>query len=320
MPRQQRVGGADHADRQDQRRRERRLDHEQLRHAADVLEDPAPLGDARRDRLEVVLHEHDVGHAAGDLGARAERHRQPGGLHRGDVVDAVADHRGVPAAASQRLHERLLLVGCDAGEDGVRRGHLLQLGRVGRQVGAGHARGVRKARRARDGDHRAGRVARHHLQVDALAAQVRHDVARLRAHLLAQHGQPERDEPGRIGGHGGGAVEVRQRRRVPEHEHARTLALAARHLRGERPGTEHLGGAQHQHLVGERRAGPLPARRERHLGERLLGRAAERRGDRVGRRRADAAGRRHPRQRLRAPPPPGRRTPPPPRPARACRR
>ena len=126
-----------------------------------------------------------------------------------------------------------------------------------------------------------GASPRHDLQVDALLAQVRDHLGRLGAHPLAQHGEAERREAGRRGGHVARARHLGQRRRPAEHEHPRALALAARHLGRERPGAERLGRAEDQHLVVERRARPLPPGRERHLAERRLRRAAERRGDRV---------------------------------------
>ena len=74
---------------------------------------------------------------------------------------------GVAAAAAESLDQRLLLVGltraktaCAAATSSSAAGR--------RQIGAGDGAGVGEPGRARHGRDRARRVARHHLQVDAL--------------------------------------------------------------------------------------------------------------------------------------------------------
>ena len=111
MPRQQRIGGRGGPDRHDQERGEHRLGDEQLRHPLNVAQHLAALGDHRRHRGEVAADQHDVGDAAGHLHAAALRDREPRGLQRRHVVDAVADHRHVAPAVAQRLDDARLSSG-----------------------------------------------------------------------------------------------------------------------------------------------------------------------------------------------------------------
>ena len=71
VTREQRILDGRDPDRDDQERREHRLRDEELRHALDVAEDPAALGDHRRDRREVAVDEHDVGDGLRHLRARS---------------------------------------------------------------------------------------------------------------------------------------------------------------------------------------------------------------------------------------------------------
>ena len=130
LSRQERIGAAGHADRQDQHRREHRLRDEQLGHAPDVAQDLATLLDGGRDRGEVEPDQHEVGDALGDLAARAERDRHLRRLQRGHVVDAVADHRDAPAVPDQRLDEPALLIGLDPREDDAALGSHAEFARL----------------------------------------------------------------------------------------------------------------------------------------------------------------------------------------------
>ena len=158
VARQQRVLGRRDPDRDDQERGEDRLRDEELRHPLDVAEDPPALGDHRRDRREVAVDEHDVGDGLRHLRARALRDREARRLQRGHVVDAVADHRHVAAAAAQRLDDAALALGRDPPDDRERRGErgraptspLGQLAAVERRLAS------RDARVARDRAHRRG--------------------------------------------------------------------------------------------------------------------------------------------------------------------
>ena len=93
-------GGARHADRQDQGGREGGLDHEELGDPADVGEDPPALADARGDGREVPLEQDDVGRAARDRRAVAERDRDLGRFIAGTSLTPS------PTIATKRPRER----------------------------------------------------------------------------------------------------------------------------------------------------------------------------------------------------------------------
>ena len=119
VARQEGEGEARDGDDGDQRRGVDGLRHVEAAEAVDVPGDAPALGDRARQPRELVLQQDDVGDALGDLAARAHRHRHPRLLQRGDVVDAVADHRREPARARERRDQRLLLLGPDPAEDRV---------------------------------------------------------------------------------------------------------------------------------------------------------------------------------------------------------
>ncbi len=76
------------------------LGEEQGGDAGDVADDPAALGDHRRQRREAVVEQHDLRDRAGGLGAGAHRHTDVRVLQRQHVVDAVAGHRDMCGRAT----------------------------------------------------------------------------------------------------------------------------------------------------------------------------------------------------------------------------
>ena len=117
MAGKQRVVGRGDPDRDDHECGEDRFGDEELRHPLDVAEDPAALGDHRRDRGKVAVDEHDVGDGLGHLRSRALRDREARRLQRRDVVDAIPDHRHVTAVTAQRLDDPPLSLRRDATHD-----------------------------------------------------------------------------------------------------------------------------------------------------------------------------------------------------------
>ena len=169
-----------------------------------------PSATASGRRAEVVAHQHHVGHALRDLGARAHRDRHPRGLQGRHVVDSVADHRRVAAAVGERGDECLLLLGLDAAEDRVAHRRLCEPRPVLRQVGAVDHPGVLgQADAACHRRHRRARVAGDQLQVDVLLAHELDGLACIRPEVLLHH--DERPGPQRRRGRGRGVARQRAR-------------------------------------------------------------------------------------------------------------
>ena len=102
LARQEREGEVEDRREEDQEPGVDRLGQVQAAEAVDVARDPPALADRARQHRELVAQQDDVGDALGDLAAGAHRDREVGLLERGDVVDAVADHRRVAAALAER--------------------------------------------------------------------------------------------------------------------------------------------------------------------------------------------------------------------------
>ena len=85
---QRRAGGAEHVAEVARRPHQHVLDG--------VGEDPAALGDAVGEHVEVLLQQDDVGGVLGDVGAGVDRDADVGGVQGERVVDAVAEERRPP--------------------------------------------------------------------------------------------------------------------------------------------------------------------------------------------------------------------------------
>ncbi len=268
VARQQRVLGRGQSDREDQECGERGLGDEELGHALQVTQHLPALGDHRRDRPEVAAHEHDVGDAARDLGAAALRDGESRGLERGDVVDAVADHRDVAPVRGQRLHDPPLVLRCDAPDDHAGAERLEQLGGVLRKRAAVEGRPVgRDACVGCDRAHGLGPVAGEHAQLDPLLEEPGHRVARPGPQPLGEHGEAEH---GRARGRRLVAVDVVQRGRFREREHAAARRRLGVRARGELAEVEQLGRPEHERAAVEHEPAPAATGRERNAQLRRL--------------------------------------------------
>jgi len=125
----------------------------------------------------------------GHLRAGARGDRETGRLERGNVVDAVADHRDVAAGVAQRLNHAPLVLRRDAAEHRVLEHETPQLACVGRQL-RGVERGALDARVTGDRGDSLGTVSREHLQLDALVPEPIDGRPRLRSQALGQENEP----------------------------------------------------------------------------------------------------------------------------------
>ena len=268
VARQEREGDRREPEGRQQHGRVDRLRHEQLRDAVGVADDAPALLDRRRDGGELVGQQHQVADALGHLAAVAHGDRQARLLQGEHVVDAVAAHRHVAAAAGEAGDQALLLLGRHPPEDRGAQRHVGQRLVVVRDVRAGQGGpGAGDAGRQRDGLHRLHAVAADDLEVDALGGEERHRPDRLLAQPLDQQGDADRREPA-------GQVLARQRLRgAGQQHHPAALARVALDGVAQRVGQdhagagEHVGGAEHQRARAvELHGAPLARGRERHLG------------------------------------------------------
>ncbi len=271
MARQEGVLGRRQADRDDQERSKDRLGDEQLRHPLDVAKDAPAFRHHPRHRREVAAHQHDVGDRLRHVGARALCERQSRRLERRHVVDAVTDHRHVPAARGERLDEAALVLRSDPTDHRDRRRKSCQLAALRRQLGSLQRLGHDEPHVARDRGRRARVVSREHLDVDAFGEQERNRLPRIAAQLLG-----EDDEAEHTGGRGACIRVVRKLGRGPrEAQHAEAVSLPARRLLGKAVELEVLGSAEDQRLRAERKPAPPPAREEGDAAGHLLAGAAD---------------------------------------------
>jgi hypothetical protein len=266
MARQQRVGAGAGADREDQERSEGRLGDVQLRHALQVAQRAPAFGDELRHGGEVAGDQHQVGHAARHLRAAALGDRQARALHRGHVVDAIADHRHVAPLLGERLHDRPLALGRDTTDHADSGREPGQLDRIARHLIAAADAAQRYADVARDRRDGRRRVAREHLYLHPFAPQEGDCVLDPRPQLLRDPDQAERLQAGRrnlvrLGGKPGC--------RACEREHAPALRLQGVSVLGERVlEMEALGRAEVEALVRQGHGAPAPTAGERDLRER----------------------------------------------------
>ena len=143
---------------------------------------------------EVVADEHEVGDRARHLRAGALGDRQARLLQRGDVVDAVADHRDVATGVGQRGHDRALALGRDPPDGGRgERPPRADAAGLGRQrLAVERRRRARHAGVARDRADGRGRVAGEHLELDLLGGEERDRLGRVRPQPLGEHHEAER--------------------------------------------------------------------------------------------------------------------------------
>jgi hypothetical protein len=151
-----------------------------------------PWAHELRHRREVAPDEHEVGDALGDLRPAALRDRQPRGLQRRHVVDAVADHRDVTAGIAQRLDDAALVIRRYAADDRRREHPLAQRVRVVGKVGALRRAAHRDADVGGDGGDRLGVVARQDLDLDVLLEEEGDRLADVRAQPLGEDDEPDR--------------------------------------------------------------------------------------------------------------------------------
>ena len=262
VTRQQRVVDRGDPDRDDHERREHRLGDEELRHPLDVAEDPATLGDHRRDRREVAVDEHDVGDGLRHLRARALRDREARRLQRGHVVDAVADHRHVAPVAAQRLDDAALPLRRDAPDDRERRARAGRARRRSSGSAAPSSGGLerRDAGVRRDRAHRRGRRRRRGRRSRRPA---RGGTRSSRASRLAAPRRAPRDRAaaaaaGRRRGRPGTAPSL-----TPKPTTRRPASWFARGDRGELAEREELRRAEHVADAADRLPAPAPAGEER---------------------------------------------------------
>ena len=246
---------------------EHRLGHEELRDALDVAQDLAPLGHDPRHDGEVVAHEHEIRHRARHLRARALRDREPRLLERGDVVDAVADHRHVAPGFLQRIDDGALALGRDPADRGRGQDRLPQRRRFGRQRLA-----VERRRRSREHPRRARSLPpwpAHHRR----APSGRRSRSPKKATVSAAFGRRRSASTTRpsalhvLGERRLRIVDRQRRVERAEREDATARARLGTRPLGERRsrGREALRRAQHQPLVAEVEGAPAAARGERHL-------------------------------------------------------
>ena len=97
----------------------------ELKHLADVVVDLSALFNSVDDGSKVVVREHHVGDALGDVrSGDAHADADICGFDGGRIVDAVAGHCGDHAACLPRLDYSCLMLGLDSRIDGVFRNFL----------------------------------------------------------------------------------------------------------------------------------------------------------------------------------------------------
>ena len=257
----------------------------------DVAGDPPAFGDGFRQPRELVLEQDDVGDAFGHLGPRAHRHRQPRLLERGDVVDAVADHRRVAARFAQRRRPVPSSARARSGRRSCSRcAASASALRVGGQVGPLDRAGVGgHADRAGDRGHGRAGVAGDQLQVDFLLAHEGDRLPRVRAQRLFEHDQRQRRRGAAAAlrrGRRAAARRTRRRRRPAGRSPVSRSSARCRpagRLSAPAP-LEHVGRAHHVAAAADRagRSTSTPRRRAPRRCTRL-GLAGEALGDRLQR-------------------------------------
>jgi hypothetical protein len=282
MSGKQRVGDRRDADREDEERGERRLRDEELRHALEVSQDTATLGDEGGHDLEVAPHEHEVGDAPRHLDAAPLRDREPGRLEAGHVVDAVADHRNVVPVGAQRLDHAPFPVGRDAPDHVVLAQEAPELALVLRELRSvdGPLADVDAGVRGDRGDGLRP-VAREHLEANALRLEERDRVVGVRPEALRQDDDAEELQPSRRRSIHVRAAEGCVRACKPEH------AAAGAHLLVDACGylaeRQELGRPEDVRHATEPERAPAAPRREGRLALRLPRRAMEPLADRAER-------------------------------------
>ena len=221
-------------------------------------------------------HEHEVGDRARHLRARALGDREPRLLERGDVVDAVAEHR---RRTRRRRPARRTTRALSSGEMRPIAG----AARTASSSASGSRRAARRrrapapirrdARVARDRADRRRAVAGEHLERDLLGGEEGDRVGRRSARSRsARTTSAERAQ--RRPGSGGVGRGRRQRRaaaaRAPARGGRRRPRSDARsRSASRRRRAKRLRRAEHEPVAVQLERAPAPPRRERHLGRRL---------------------------------------------------